>query len=124
MNLFAVDWLGLIVGAVVAFVVGAVWFSPALFGKQWAAAHGVELGSASAMPMGAMGTQGLGLLLVAWFVALAEGAWWTIAIATVGFAVLHLSNMLFARKDAVAGYVEGGYWVVSVVIIALAQFIL
>lgn len=124
MNIFAVDWVGLIVGAVLAFVLGWAWFSPMLFGNQWAAGHGVQLNNASTMPMAAMGTQGLGLLLVAWFVALAEGAWWMIAMAALGFAVLHLSNMLFGRKGPTLGYIKGGYWLASAVIMVIVQLVI
>ena len=31
-----VSWLGVIVGAVAAFLVGWLWYSPVLFGKRWA----------------------------------------------------------------------------------------
>jgi Protein of unknown function (DUF1761) len=29
------NWLAVIVGAVIYFVLGALWYSPALFGRQW-----------------------------------------------------------------------------------------
>ena len=38
-----VSWLGVIAGAIVAFLAGWLWFSPMLFGKTWAAGHGVDL---------------------------------------------------------------------------------
>jgi hypothetical protein len=43
-NAFAV-----IVAAVVAFVIGAVWYSPVLFAKAWMAAHGYTQESMAAM---------------------------------------------------------------------------
>src|SRR5262245_46196778 len=36
----AVNWLAVIVGAAIYFVVGALWYSPLLFGRQWQAAIG------------------------------------------------------------------------------------
>jgi hypothetical protein len=41
-NLGQVGWLGVIAGAVVYFVVGAVWYTPALFGKPWMRSIGWE----------------------------------------------------------------------------------
>jgi hypothetical protein len=38
----AVNWLAVIVAAVAMFGLGAVWYSPALFVKQWAKAAGVN----------------------------------------------------------------------------------
>jgi hypothetical protein len=49
-----VSWTGVIVGAVVSFLVGWLWFSPKLFGTKWAEGVGVELGTAGNMPVGAM----------------------------------------------------------------------
>lgn len=38
----SVNWLAVIVAAVAMFGLGAVWYSPALFVKQWAKAAGVN----------------------------------------------------------------------------------
>lgn len=39
-DLGSLNWLAVIVGAVVYFAIGAVWFTPQLFGKPWMAAIG------------------------------------------------------------------------------------
>lgn len=39
-DLGQVSWLGVIVGAAIYFVLGAVWYSPVLFAKPWQAAIG------------------------------------------------------------------------------------
>ena len=36
-----VSWLAVIVGAIVAFLLGWLWYSPQLFGEKWAAGSGV-----------------------------------------------------------------------------------
>lgn len=41
MDMGAVNWLAVIVAAVSAFVLGGLWYSPALFGKAWMEASGV-----------------------------------------------------------------------------------
>jgi Protein of unknown function (DUF1761) len=35
-----INWLAVVVGAVVYFVIGAAWFAPAVFGRPWMAAIG------------------------------------------------------------------------------------
>ena len=80
-----VSWLAVIVGAIVSFLVGWAWYGP-LFGKKWAEGVGVELGNAQDMPMGAMGLQMLGLLLMSWFVAVTAAS---NLLLTVYLIILH-----------------------------------
>ena len=125
MDIFAnVSWLGVIVGAVLAFLVGWAWYSPMLFGKQWAAGNNVDLGSVTSMDMTAMVTQGLGLLVIAWFVGLAEGSLGTIAIAAIGFALISFSGAVFARKGNTVAMIDGGYLIVAVAVMTIVQMVL
>lgn len=124
MTIFSVDWLGVIVGAIVAFVVGWAWYSPMLLGKQWAAGNNVQLGSAASMPMAAMGAQALGLLLVAWLVGVLEGNWWAVALAAIAFAVLQASGGLFAKRNTTVVWIDLGYLLVAVLVMAIVQLII
>jgi Protein of unknown function (DUF1761) len=63
-----VSWLAVLAGAIASFLLGWLWYSPKLFGEKWAAGSGVQMGSAENMPKGAMASQGIGLLLMSWFV--------------------------------------------------------
>ena len=38
-----VNWLAVGVGTVIAFMLGAAWYSPKMFGKKWAEGVGLEL---------------------------------------------------------------------------------
>ena len=118
-----VNWLAVIAGAVAAFVMGWLWYSPKVFGTKWAEGLGVELGSASEMPVGAMVTNIIGLLLMSWFVGVtaASNALLTVILATLAFTVLAYSGGLFTRKSAYARAVEAGYWMVSLAIMILSQ---
>jgi Protein of unknown function (DUF1761) len=40
LDLGQLNWLAVLVGAVVYFVIGAAWFAPAVFGRRWMAAIG------------------------------------------------------------------------------------
>lgn len=45
MDLFThISWLGIVLGTVAYFVVGFLWYSPVLFGKQWAQLKGLKPG--------------------------------------------------------------------------------
>ena len=52
-----VDWIAVIIGAVLSFLLGWLWYSPMLFGPKWAEGVGVEMGKANEMPVGAMVSQ-------------------------------------------------------------------
>lgn len=121
-----VNWLAVIVGAVAAFLVGWLWYSPKLFGKKWAEGVGVKLDTASKMPVGAMVTQMAGLLLMSWFVGVTavSSALLTVILATLAFVVLAFSGGSFAQKSAYAKFTDAGYWVVALVIMIASQGIL
>ncbi len=53
MNLSEINWLGLLLGSVAGFALGAVWYGP-LFGKAWMAALGIKKEDAKNVNMGVM----------------------------------------------------------------------
>ena len=118
-----VSWLGVIVGAVAAFMLGWLWFSPKLFGPKWAEGVGVEMGTADEMPVGAMVSQIVGLLLMSWFVGVTavSNALLTVILATAAFTVLAYSGGMFSKKSGYARNVEAGYWIVSLVVMIVCQ---
>lgn len=118
-----VNWLGVIVGAVISFLAGWLWYSPKLFGTKWAEGSHVKLGSANEMPVGAMIAQLVGLFLMSWLVGvtMANNAVWTAILATVAFAILAYSGSMFSQKTAYARVVDFGYWIVALVIMVIGQ---
>ena len=118
-----VSWLAVLAGAVVSFLLGWLWFSPKLFGAKWAEGSGVKLGSGEAMPMGAMATQAIGLLLMSWFVGVTatHNALATVILATLAFTVLGFSGNSFSGKSNYARWVDAGYWIACLVIMVLGQ---
>ena len=88
------NWLAIIVAAVSAFALGAVWFSPVMFSKRWMKESGVTEESAKAANM--VKTFGLAFLLsllASFFLAMFIGA-----DAGAGFGAL-------------AGFMAGLGWV-------------
>lgn len=120
-----VSWIGVIVGAVATFLVGWLWYSPKLFGVKWAEGAGVDLGNASEMPVGAMITNFIGLLLMSWFVGVTatNNALLTVILATLAFTVLAYSGGMFTKKSAYARNVEAGFWIAALVIMFISQAI-
>ncbi|MDH3739814.1 MAG: DUF1761 domain-containing protein [Alphaproteobacteria bacterium] len=118
-----VSWLGVISGAVVSFLLGWLWFSPKLFGTKWATGVGVELAEADKMPVGALVSQFIGLLLMSWFVGVTavNNALLTVILATVAFTVLAYSGGQFTKKSGYARAVEAGYWIGCLVIMIVFQ---
>lgn len=118
-----VSWLGVAVGAIVSFFLGWLWFSPMLFGTKWADGVGVELGTASEMPVGAMVFKVIGLILMSWFVGVTavSNALLTVILGTLAFVVLAYSGGLFTKKSNYARSVEAGFWISALVIMIVCQ---
>ena len=118
-----VSWLAVLAGAVLSFLLGYFWYSPKLFGVKWAEGSGVKMNTADKMPMAAMATQGLGLLLMSWFVGVTanSNALCTVILATLAFTVLAYSGNTFSGKSNYARLVDAGYWIVCLVIMIICQ---
>ena len=121
-----VKWLAVVLGAAVAFVAGWLWYSPILFGPKWAEGVGVEMGTASEMPVGAMVSQIVGLFLLSWFVGVtaAAGTLLTVILGTIAFALLAFSGGMFRKNSSYARMTDLGYLIVSVVIMIAIQGLL
>lgn len=121
-----VNWLAVIIGAVLAYVLGWLWYSPRMFGTKWAEGVGVELGSASSMPVAAMVMQAIGTFLLAWVVGVtaANDALLTFILIIVTFAVLLFAGGLFTKKSSYANNVDVGFIVAMAVVMFVVQAIL
>jgi hypothetical protein len=119
----AVSWVGVIVGAVAAFLVGWLWYSPKLFGMKWAAGAGVNLGAASAMPVGAMVTQLVALLILSTVVGITAttNALFTAILAILAAATFVASSGAYVKKSSAAILIEFFYIVVAGAVMIVAQ---
>ena len=119
-----VNWLAVIVGTVLSFGLGMVWFGQ-IFGKIWATgSHGIT--PPDSLPLGAMLAQFIGTFLL----ALVVGATETIQdlptalVAILGFAALQLGGSLFSQKSTGAALVDGGFILAMGVVMIGAQGVL
>jgi VIT1/CCC1 family predicted Fe2+/Mn2+ transporter len=120
------NWLAVVVGWVLAFLLGWLWYSPTLFGEKWAEGVGVELGSADKMPAAALVSQALGLFLLSWAVGVtaANAALLTFILIVLALAVLLASGGLFSKKSTYAIATESGYVLVAALVMFVAQGVL
>lgn len=121
-----VNWIGVIVGAVVAFILGWLWYSPKLFGTKWAEGVGVDLAAATGMPVAAMVTQAIATLLLAWVVGItaAQGALMTMILITVTIVLLMIAGSFFSKKSTYAIVTEAGFVVAMVIVMIIVQVLL
>lgn len=118
-----VNWLAVIVGTIVSFLIGWLWYSPMLFGKKWAEGSGVELGSASSMPIAAMITQLVSTFLLALLVGItaAQNALGTVILIVLTVTGFVVSVGLFVKKSNFAVMVDGGFIVAMGVVMVIIQ---
>ena len=117
------NWLAVIVGAVVAFLLGWLWYSPKMFGTKWAEGVGVELDKVDAMPIAAMVTQIVGTVLLSVVIGILHASG---SMAMTGLVVLTIIMLLvaagdFAQKSNYAIATESGFIVVMTAIMIAAQ---
>ena len=121
-----INFLAVPVAAVVTFALGALWYSPLLFARQWVAAHGYSPEQVEAMRKHT--GPAYGVTFVCWLAMAAALAVLTqrIGVDTVlgglklgalcwaGFAAtVGLSGLMFSEKRLPAYLIDAGYQLVS-----------
>ena len=118
-----VNWIAVVVGFVLAFLLGWAWFGPKMFGVKWAEGVGVKMGDGSQMPAAAMGLQALGTLLLSWLVGITavHSALWTIILVAVTIMALMAAGGKFTKKSDYAIYTETGFVAAMVVLMIVVE---
>lgn len=121
-----VNWLAVIVGTVLSFLVGWAWYSPFLFGKKWAEGSGVELGSADEMPVKAMAGNFIALFLLSLVVGITatQDMLLTAIVAILACALFAFSMGGYVKKSNYAMMADLLYIVVAGVVMIIVQGIL
>ncbi len=124
-----VNWLAVIVGAVLSFALGWLWYSPKLFGTKWAEGVGAKMpegGGSGTPPMQALIVQAIGTFLLSWLVGVTakNNALLTIILAAVTFMVLVDASGHFTKKSTYARLTEMGFIAAMVVVMIIVQGIL
>lgn len=97
------------------FLIGALWYSPLLFGKPWAAAKGIDMNAedAGASPLMYLSGLVVGLILAAGLAVLLDFAGITMVPAALLFTAI--AWLAFLAMPTFANAVFGGSYVVWVV---------
>ena len=122
MDLFAVNWIAVVVAAVMGFVVGGIWYGP-IMGQRWMGAVGLtedQIRSGN-MPLIYGGAFAFSLL-ASWTLAhtfLSFGADLTVQAkimtafgVALGFIVPAIgTNYLFSQKSKTLFFIDATYWI-------------
>lgn len=120
--------MSVVVAAVVAWLIGAIWYSPLLFAKAWVEAQGHTPEKVAAMQANAAKAYAGSLLAFVLMAAvlkiflrhlgadsLHDGAWWAFH-AWLGFALpIGFTQHLYSDKPIAAFYLDTGYQLIYLV---------
>ena len=104
-----VNWLAVIIGGVLSFLLGWLWYSPKLFGTKWAAGNNIALPTGDdKMPVAPLLMQVIATFLLAWLIGVtaASHALLTAFLILVTAAMLIAANGAFAKKSSAAIWIE------------------
>ncbi len=128
-----VNALAVLVAAVLTMVLGAVWYSPVLFAKQWMAAQGHTPEALEQMKRKGMirayAVSFLCYLVTAYVVALftaymqamsfAQGLWLGFLVWLGFAATIGLTGNIFSQKPIAAWVIDAGYQLAYLLIMAV-----
>lgn len=135
MDLFAVNWLGVVLAALAGFVVGGVWYGPVM-GKKWMGAVGLTEEDAKSANMGMVyGCAFAFSLLSSWvlahtFQSYADlGAEFSVGVkvltalgVALGFIVPAIgTNYLFSMKSRTLFFIDASYWLLFYIAMGLVH---
>ena len=129
--MIAINYFAIIVAALAAMVVGSLWYSPILFGKQWTELRGVKApkNGKMPMPMQEMGLEFVATLVTAYvldILVIVFGAHTTQSVfllalvVWLGFYVTQLlSEVLWEKKPFGIFLISGSVRLVNLILMAL-----
>jgi len=127
-----VNYAAVIVSALAAFLLGALWYSPVLFARQWTAVHGYTPEKLEAMKQGMVRTYAISFVcfvVMAWVMAVLNyrvgvgsamggvrlgGLTWLGFVATIG-----LTANLYSDKPLLAWIIDAGYQLVYMIVMGV-----
>ena len=124
-----VNWLAVIIGTILSFILGWAWYSPMLFAKKWTEGVNVKPNPDAGMPIPAMIVQLAGTFLLAWLawlvgITAAHNALATIILIVITIIALIVANGLFVSKSNYAIATEAGFVAAMAVVMIAVQGIL
>ncbi len=135
--ILAVNWVTVFAAAIASFVVGMIWYSPAMFGKQWMKMMGItpkEMKSGQ-KEMGPTMVKGFLLGLIQVFVLAQVFGWIVVSNLVdaviiagwvwVGFmATIAMMGVIYERKSMDWFFISAGYQLASILVAAIVLTVL
>jgi hypothetical protein len=123
--LTGVAWTPVIVGAVLAYLFGWLWYSPKMFALKWVEGVGIAPTDTSPVVI-AMITQAVGTFLLAWLVGItaASNSLATMILIAITIGTLTKANGLFCKKSHYAIATETGFVYAMVIVMILVHALL
>jgi uncharacterized protein DUF1761 len=132
MSSVTVNYLAVVVAAVAAWILGALWYSPALFARQWMAANNYTPETLAGMKQGMAKTYAISFvcfLVMAWVMAVfidrmgilsALGGVKLGGLTWLGFAAtIGLTANLYSNKPLAAFLIDAAYQLVYMIIMGI-----
>ena len=135
MDLFDVNWLGVVLAAVCGFVVGGIWYGPVM-GRKWMGAVGltedqIKEGSMGAIYGGAFAFS----LLASWTLAHSFASYpyelsFMVKVLTafgvaLGFIIPAIgTNYLFSQRSKTLFFIDASYWLLFYTAIGVVHALL
>ena len=118
-----VNWLAVVIGTILSFILGWAWYSPMLFAKKWIEGVNVKPDPDAKMPVPAMIVQLIGTFLLAWLVGITavHNALATIILIILTIIALIIANGLFVSKSNYAIATEAGFVAAMAVVMIAVQ---
>jgi hypothetical protein len=118
-----VNWTAVSVGALIAYLLGWLWYSSKLFATKWMEGNGLYMEEMSGPPVAAMVVQAIGTFLLAWLVGItaAQDALMTIILIVITIVTLLISSGLYVQKKGYVIAIDVGYVVLMAVVMIVCQ---
>jgi len=122
-NFAQLNWLAIGLGTFATFMLGWLWYSPAVFGKKWAQGSGVCLESVNKAPAAAMMTQVLALFCLSLVIGITaqSDALITAVLVILSCTLFAASAGGFSQKSSYAIWVDVSYRTVSGIVMIVLQ---
>lgn len=117
-----INWMATIIGAVAAFLLGWLWYSPILFVEKWAQGVRIKVDGSGPSAL-AMVVQVIATFLLSWVIGLtaASNSLLTAILITITIVFLMAASGLFCQKSRYAIATETGFIVAMVVVMVICQ---
>lgn len=120
-----IPYVGIVIAIIINQLIGALWYSPRIFGTRWAIAHHFDMSKMKALPSHYLGAILVGVVLVLTIAAIQmmlgisslETALILGFLMWLGFvATSHFSGVIWAKKPLLVFMIDTGYFLVTTLI--------